>query len=327
MSEFRYNKLTRSWTLFAPNRAKRPNDFDDQKDKFQSSKESCPFEPGNEVMTPNEVARIEDKSKNWKCRVVPNLYHALSIDIESKSKKEKNFEKRSGFGAHEVIVETNDHDLQMFDFTIENFTDYLNIIKKRIESLRKDGRLKYFSIFKNSGLDAGATLEHSHTQLIAMPFIPDNIACDLNFYKEFKDKHDRSFFDDLIYDEKSFKKTILMENSSFIAYCPYASSFSFEVMIMAKDDIPSILGFKDTHIYALSELMEFVFKKYKTSLGEIPFNMLIKNGDIQAKSADNPNRFHIQILPRIYKLAGFELDTHVTINTILPELAADILKE
>jgi UDPglucose--hexose-1-phosphate uridylyltransferase len=327
LSEYRYNKLTKQWVLFAPNRAKRPFELQKNKEILLQGKESCPFEPGNEVMTPNEVARIEDEKKNWQCRVVPNLYNALSIEEESTSKREGGFEKKSGFGAHEVIIETREHHLQMFDYEIENFINYFNIIKKRVSELKRDTRLKYFSIFKNNGLDSGATLEHSHSQLIAMPFIPTNIANELKEYKAFKEEHDRSFFDDLIYDEKKFKKGIVFENSSFIAYCPYASTFSFEVIIMAKENIPTIEDCEDRHIYALSEIMQFVFSKYKLALGEIPFNMLIKNGDIQANKEDNPNRFHIQICPRIYKIAGFELDSKIHINTILPELAAQIIKE
>lgn len=327
MSEFRHNKLTNQWVLFSPNRAKRPFDFQDKKEILLQSKENCPFEPGNEVMTPNEVARIEDKDKQWVARVVPNLYHALSLEEDSKSKKQGSFEKRGGFGAHEVIIETNEHHLQMFDFKLEGFINYFNIIKKRVESLKKDERLKYFSIFKNNGLDAGATLEHSHTQLVAMPFIPNSISDELSFYKNFEEKHDRSFFDDLIHDEKRFKKGILIENNSFIAYCPYASTFSFEVIIIAKDDISSILDCEDIHIYALSEIMNFVFSKYKSALGEIPFNMLIKNGEIQASPDKNKNRFRIEIMPRIYKIAGYELDSKIHINTILPEVAAQILKE
>ncbi len=325
MSEFRYNKLTKQWVLFAPNRAKRPFELQKNKEILLQGKESCPFEPGNEKMTPNEVARFEDENGNWTSRVVPNLYNALSIEDDINSQRQNGFEKRSGFGAHEIIIETREHHLQMFDYKTSNFIEYFNIIKKRVNDLKKDKRLKYFSIFKNNGLDSGASLEHSHSQLIAMPFLPTSIESELKEYKEFKEQHGRSFFEDLIYDEKSFEKAIVIENSSFIAYCPYASSFSFEVIIMAKEDISNILECEDRHTYALSEIMEFIFSKYKKALGEIPFNMLIKNGDLQNKN--NTNRFHIQICPRIYKMAGFELDSKIQINTILPELAAQILKE
>ncbi|MEA2050196.1 MAG: galactose-1-phosphate uridylyltransferase [Campylobacterota bacterium] len=318
-SKFRYNKLFRQWVLFAPSRAKRPM----VNNNFQvKNSEQCPFDKGNEHLTPNELLRIGD-DENWRCRIVPNLYNALSIEDEINSKKVGCFEEKSGFGAHEVIIETPHHDKQMFEYSIDEFFDYFTIIKLRLNDLKKDIRLKYFSIFKNQGIDAGASQSHSHSQIIAMPFLPQKIKVDLEYYKEYKKEHERDFFDDIISDEKNFQKGILYENSSFIAMVPFASKYPFETLIIAKDDINSILNCEDKELYALSEVMNFIFKKLFQALGDIPFNLSIKNGDIQSKR--NPNRFHILISPRLYKTAGFELDSDIFINTFMPEVAAQIL--
>ncbi|MGM0518481.1 MAG: galactose-1-phosphate uridylyltransferase [Campylobacterota bacterium] len=325
MSEFRYNKLTKNWVLFAPNRARRPFSFNRNDDNHTKKDiESCPFEKGNEEQTPNELARI-GTLQNWKCRVVPNLYHALSIDKEVKSYRTGCFENMSAFGAHEVIIETPVHSHQMFDFSIDEFFDYFSIIKLRINDLKKDIRLNYFSIFKNYGQDGGASILHSHSQLIATPFIPKTIASDLEEYSKYKQETNRCFFDDLIYEEKTFMKGLLFENNYFIAFCPYASSYSFEINIVATGEISSILDLDDIGIYSLSEIIQYCFIKLKKALGECDFNMLIKNGAIQ--DTHNSNRFHIQIIPRLYKTAGFELDSDIMINTFLPETAAKILKE
>ncbi|MBD3789454.1 MAG: galactose-1-phosphate uridylyltransferase [Campylobacterales bacterium] len=324
MSEFRYNKLTRKWVLFSPNRAKRPVEVCQQDKSVQTENlESCPFETGREHMTPDELLRIGDKD-HWRVRVVPNLYHALSIDDELISHKYQSFEVKSGFGAHEVIIETPDHTKQMYHFTLDEFVDYFTAIKLRIENLKKDTRLQYFSLFKNCGNNAGATLDHSHTQLIAMPFIPNKIKEDLEFYRKHKEETQRDFFDDLIYDEQRFKKGLLFENNSFIAFCPYASTFPFEVLVVAQEPICSIIECESVQIYALSEIMEFLFKNLHKALGEFSFNLLIKNGDMN--HPDNPNRLHLQILPRLTGVAGFELESDIFINTILPELAAKVLK-
>ena len=323
MSQFRYNKLTQHWVLFAPNRAKKPTNFKDDSE-VKRNIESCPFESGNESKTPKELLRIGD-DKSWRCRIVPNLYNALNIEDEAKSFKRGCFENRSGFGAHEVIVETPSHRLQMFDFDIDHFFDYFSIIKLRIEDLKKDIRLKYFSIFKNHGQDSGASLEHSHSQLIATPFIPKSVDDDLKRFKEYKEKTDRYFFDDMIHDELNYKEGILFENSSFISYCPYASRFPFEVNIVSKkESLRSIIDFDDTDIYSLSNICNKVFQALKKALGDVSFNMIVKNGAVQDK--ENQNRFHILILPRIYKIAGFELDTDIMINTFLPSTASKILK-
>lgn len=325
MSEFRYNKLTKDWVLFAPNRAKRPSSYPQEKKIPDNSEhKNCPFEEGNENLTPNEVARIGDE-KNWRCRIVPNLYHALSIDEDFKSYKLGCFENKTGFGAHEVIIETPKHDYQMFDFTIEEFFDYFSIIKLRMNDLKKDIRLKYFSVFKNFGENGGATLEHAHSQLIAMPFIPKTTQTLCDEWSEYKKESGRDFFDDLIYEEQFNKTGILYENNHFIAYCPYASQYPFEILIISKEQISSVHLCDDINLYSLSEAMQFCFSKLQNALGACDFNMLIKNGLVQDEN--NPNRLHIQILPRLYRLAGYELDTEIRINTFLPNVAAKILKE
>lgn len=324
MSELRYNKLTKNWVLFAPNRAKKPSNFTKNEKTTIDDIKSCPFELGSETKTPNEVARI-GSAKNWRCRVVPNLYHALSIEEEVKSYKVGCFENKSAFGAHEVIIETPLHHHQMFDFTLKEFFDYFSIIALRMNDLIKDLRIVYFSIFKNYGENAGASLEHSHSQLIATPFVPKTIAADLEEYKKYKELTQRDFFDDMIYEERHFSKGILFENNAFIAFCPYASSYPFEIMIINTKNISSLLDLNDTDIYSLSELLQSCFTQLKKALGNCDFNMILKNGAIQEKK--NANRFHIQIIPRLYKIAGFELDTQMMINTFLPETAAKILKE
>lgn len=281
MSEFRYNKLTQHWILFAPNRAKRPKNFNSFNTTL-SDITSCPFELGNEEKTPNELLRIGDDT-HWRCRIVANLYHALSIEVEPNSYKNGCFENKSGFGAHEVIIETPSHTKQMFNFTVDEFFDYFSIIQLRLKDLKKDVRIKYFSIFKNHGENAGATMEHSHSQLIATPFIPKTTQKALQFYEKYKIDTERDFFDDFIADEKNFKKGLLFENSSFIAFCPYASRYPFEINIVAKKNLTSLLDFNDVDIYSLSEVINFCFLKLNNALGGPDFNMLIKNGDIQSK--------------------------------------------
>jgi UDPglucose--hexose-1-phosphate uridylyltransferase len=194
-----------------------------------------------------------------------------------------------------------------------------------LNDLKNDLRIKYFSVFKNFGTNGGATLEHSHSQIIATPFIPKSVQNDLDGFKRYKEQTDRDFFDDMIYEEKTNGDSIIYENDIFMAFCPYASRYPFEICIVAKDVKDSILSLNDTDLYSLSEVMQYCFSKLKIALGECDFNMLIKNGAVQ--KSDNPNRFHIQIMPRLYKIAGFELDSDIMVNTFLPNKAAKILKE
>ncbi len=325
MSEFRYCKLNRKWVLFAPNRLKRIDEYnksfpkDDEKD--------CPFEAGKESFTPPEIFRIGSKD-GWQCRVVPNLYNALSIEEEPISSRDGMFEKFDGFGAHEVIVETPIHNRQMYDFTVDEFYYYFLTVQNRLKELKKDERFKYISIFKNSGRGAGATMSHSHSQLIGLPFVPNKIM-DLFEYKKdyFKSKH-RTLFDDIIYDEQIRDSGILYECRFFIAYLPYASEFPFEVMITSKVKKPSLIYFDDIFIKNLAKVVQVVMEQLRNKLGNFSYNMVIHNApflDIDEIELAQIYRFYIRILPRLYNIAGFELDSGIFVNPIFPEVAMDAL--
>jgi len=327
VSEFRYCKLTKEWTLFAPQRLKRPIEHTHQASIAKGAL-NCPFDPGKEHYTPEEITRIEQKGE-WQCRVIPNLYHALSIDEPQQSQRESFFEKFSGFGAHEILIETPHHDKQMWAYDYNDFVNYLTIMQERTVNLKKDTRLAHLSIFKNQGQRAGASLSHAHTQLIALPFIPENLTLSIQDKKDYYAAHKRALLDDLVYEELQYGKNIIVQNSDFIAYCPYASKHAFEVKIVAKKRLASLIEFSANDIAALSDLLKDFFKKFHDALGDSAFNMLIKNApyDGYTKETANYFRFSIEIIPRIYNIAGFELDSQIHINVVLPEIAAQTYKE
>ncbi|QOG11462.1 galactose-1-phosphate uridylyltransferase [Arcobacter sp. FWKO B] len=325
-SEFRYCKLTKRWVLFAPKRADRPNNF--IKKKVIADDCICPFDAGNENLTPKEILRIGD-SKNWRARVVPNLYNVLSIDIEPEGKKDDYFDVFSGFGAHEVIIETPKHGLEMFDYSLQEFVDYLQIAKDRLSSLKLDTRLNYASLFKNHGSLAGASLSHSHSQIIALPFVPTDVADEIDYKKEYYKKYKRAILDDLVYEEKQYEENLIFENESFVCYAPYASRFPYEVKIVAKDEYSCITEFDETTLINLAKSLELIFKKYKNVLDYFSFNMLFKNHPYEGHNEKSKDyfRFYVNIFPRLSGIAGFELDSKVYLNSILPSVAASRLKE
>jgi UDPglucose--hexose-1-phosphate uridylyltransferase len=207
VSEFRYCKLTKEWTLFAPERLKRPNDLNNKKESYLGEiiHEKCPFDMGKEEFTPAEIARVSQDGK-WKCRVVPNLYNALSINVESKSYRDSFYEAHSGFGAHEVVVETPNHDKQIWDYDYNDLVNYFTILKQRVENLQKDDRFEYLSIFKNQGVEAGVSMSHSHSQIMALPFLPKKIQSEIEYKKDYFKEHKRALLDDLVYEELEYGK-------------------------------------------------------------------------------------------------------------------------
>ncbi len=329
MSEFRYCKLTKEWTLFAPERLKRPNYISTNKQSsLQQNDLLCPFDANNEQYTPNEIARIS-QNEQWQCRVVPNLYNALSIDCKPESLKESFFEKHSGFGAHEVLIETPKHNKQIWNYDYNDYFNYLSLLQKRLLNLKQDSRLAHLSIFKNHGKDAGASMEHAHTQLIGLPFIPKQLSEEITLKQTYYKKHKRALLDDMVYEEQTYKKGIICENTEFIAYCPYASKFPFEAKIVAKKALSSLQECTANDISALSDILKEFYSKFYNALGDVPFNMLFKNTPYLNYNNDTKDyyRFHINIIPRIYNIAGFELDSDIFVNVVMPETAAKSYKE
>lgn len=330
MSEFRYCKLTREWTLFAPERLKRPKDLNNKKETFLGEiiHDKCPFDMGKEEFTPNEITRVSQDGK-WKCRVVPNLYNALSIDVPLQASRDNFFETFSGFGAHEVVIETPNHDKQIWDYDYNDFINYYTIIQERVINLKKDDRIAYLSVFKNQGADAGASMSHSHSQIMGLPFLPKRVKEDIEYQKEYLKKHKRSLFDDILYEELTHGKNIIAQNSEFVLYCPYASKFAFEVKIVAKKKLSSLSEFSKSDLSALCDITKEYFSKFYATLGEVSFNMIINNAPYEEYDDNTKEyfRFNVEIKPRIYKEAGFEQDTDIKINVILPETATKIYKE
>ena len=337
MSEIRVDLLHNQHVLIAPKRLHRP-DFYQQNEVQKISKKDCPFCEGHENMTPPEIFAIRDNGANdihWKTRVVPNLYKAVQVEQSEGSKRDGLFEQINGVGAHEVLIDSpfHDKDLSLFDTTFIEL--WLKTLIKRIEDLKNDKRLIYISIFKNFGQNSGATQEHPHTQLLALPLMPrselDFLQKNLKYYK----KHGRGKLQDIIENEKKSGERVIDENDDFMAYCPYASSFAFEVIIAPKRNISSLNHCSSKEVTNLSQMLESVFSKLHKQLGKFDYNLYFRLAPLNtnfenesfASSIEKNFRFNIRIIPRIYRIGGFELSSNMAINPVAPEMSAKLLRE
>lgn len=300
----------------------------------------CPFEYGNESLSGNEIFAIREKGssrneKDWLTRVVPNLYHALSIEEIKENRRIGFFERKNGLGAHEVIIETPHHNITMDQYKTEEFENYIKTIMARIDDLEKDTRLEYIQVFKNCGKNAGASIPHPHSQIIATPFIPKDIKNRLKIQKNYFETHGRSLIGDMVDEEIRLNERIIYENGTFIAFTPYASCFPFEVFIAPKFPLAKITALGIHQINDLAQTLTFVFKRLYRELGDFAFNMLFFNMPPMSMQSDPDffyqmgeyHRFTLRIIPRIYHLAGFELSSGMYINPIAPERAAMSLRE
>lgn len=337
MSEFRYCKLKDRWTIIAPERAKRPGLPDSISELTPTD---SPFAYGNESLTPPEIYAIRDggskpNTPDWKVRVVPNKYRALNIETEPRPHLEGFFENFAGFGAHEVIIDQPDPSKRPHSYSQEEWRLLLFTMKERINNLNVDPRLSYIQIFKNEGKSAGATIDHPHTQLVALPFIPRDIQDEIETARQHYQEHHRSLILDEVHEELRQNIRVLFENRSFAIYCPYASAFPFEIRISPKYVMEDFSQASEPVLVELAEALKFVSSKLEKAMPNMPYNLILRTSPL-LRDHPEPNYFYhmdrfyqwrIELLPRLYNLAGFELATGYMINPVSPEEAASFLKD
>jgi len=319
------------WIIIARERAVRPSDF--LKEKKEEIKEGsvCPFCPGNEDLTPPEIfsLRLNDSKPNkpgWQIRVVPNRFPALIIESPLQRKGEGIYDRMSGTGAHEVIIETPNHNQQLADLNENEIYDVFRTFRERTLDLTKDTRFKYIIIFKNHGAGAGASLSHSHSQLIAMPVVPKQVKEELDGAQRYYDFRQRCIFCDIIKQELEDTKRLISQNDNFIAIAPFAPRFPFEVWIISQRHFASFFQINESELKELAKLLKLVLVKMNRALSNPDYNFLIHTAPI-----DNPEleyyHFHLELMPKLTKIAGFEVGSGFYINPTPPEDAARYLRE
>ncbi len=335
MSEIRLDRINNQYVIIAPERLHRPNSKDC--DKTHSFNFTCPFCEGNEELTPKEVYALRDNEPNsamWKIRVVPNLYKAVQVELENNSFRDGMFESRAGVGAHEILIDSPCHNCDFNDLETSQVENWLRSIIIRIEDLKKDARLIHLSVFKNFGQNAGATQEHPHTQILALPIMPKDELVFLNRNMEYYSHHGRGIIEDIIYNEIKAKKRVLDIVGDFISFCPYASAYPFEIMIAPTKNISNLNRCSRKDIIDLTNIIKITFEKLKKQLGRFNYNMYFNLSPLNSNfenekyisSIEKNYRFSIRITPRIYRLGGFELSTGMYINSVEPEYCAKLLR-
>lgn len=334
MSEIRRDRLHSQYVLIAPERMRRP----DTATLPKPSIKVCPFCEGKEAMTPPEIYAVRDNEANashWKVRVVPNLYKAVQIELEDKSRRIGMFDSSPGVGAHEIVIDSPCHDCRIADLNTVQIRDWLSTIAGRIADLRQDTRLIHASIFKNHGDAAGATQQHPHTQIIALPIMPTDELKLLERHMQYYRRTGRSKVEDILENERIAEVRIVSEREDFTAFCPYASAFPFEVIIAPRKAWTNLDELNRDDMASLADLMKEVFLRLDFQLENFDFNLAFRLAPLNENfenAAYYPHlkdffRFTIRIIPRIYRLGGFELSTGMLINPVEPEEAAQLLRE
>ena len=322
MSQLRKDSLTGEWVIFATNRLNKPYYFSRENSLSDKIQEKCPFCLGEEHQTPEEIYR-HGNEEFWNIRVFNNLYPAVGEDA-SKLDEDNFYTTQAGKGIHEVVVDTSNHDEEIYDFTDEHMTDVLRVLKSRFEEIKKDDFIKYVQIFKNNGRNAGASIPHSHWQIMGVPYIPQKQEEILKNIKIYKEKKGECLICAIQKKESIEKTRIIMENRDFTVFVPYAAKFAFEMWIVPQNHISSYKDFDDMQLKSLAEILLPVLRKMQKLRDGIGFNLCFQ--DSPKNSMTNEFHWFLQILPRIGAPAGFEFSTGSYINPILPEDAAKKIK-
>ena len=330
MAQLRRDPITGRWIIFNTESPKGPNDFEVEPHEHKGQA-TCPFCYGNEQMTPPEIEALREKgtalnSPGWFTRVVPNKYPALRIEGHLDPTGIGIYDRTNGIGAHEVIIETPHHDKELSDLSPEEVLNVLRTYRSRCLDLRKDKRFKYLLIFKNYGKSAGATLEHPHTQLIALPFVPLRVQRELHGCQRYFEYRERCGYCDVIQQEKDEKERIVSETESFLSFSPFVSRFPFECWILPKQHASNFVEISDRLLFELAKILQDVLKRIKRTVKDPSYNMIVHTSPVE-NLYETTYHWHIEIMPRLTQVMGFEWGTGFYINPTPPEKAAQYLRE
>jgi len=329
MPELRKDPVTGRWVIISTDRQKRPNDF-----RFDRAatigRDQCPFCPGRESLTPPEVLSYRQhggsaNTPGWDVRVVPNKFPALQVEGTLDREGEGIFDRMNGIGAHEVIVETPDHGRTLASMSEPEIERVLSAYRDRMLDLKQDRRLRHILIFKNHGAAAGATLEHSHSQLIALPIVPDFVREEIEGARRHFAEKERCVFCDILRQELVDRPRVVAENADIVALAPYAPRFAFETWLLPKRHA-SRFEHAPRHEYEnLARLLKLLLQRVDRALERPAYNLIVHTSPFSEDTSE-VYHWHLELMPRLTSVAGFEWGTGFYINPTSPEEAARVLR-
>jgi UDPglucose--hexose-1-phosphate uridylyltransferase len=320
MIQLRKDYILNRWSYIAADRGKRPKQVkeDKIKNKENNKEEVCFFCPGNENLTPPEIGRINNKNKKdeWQVRWFLNKFPAVDENLKKEIKTTNKFyTSGEAFGFHEIIVETPDHEKQLANLSVEEIEEILKIYALRMKKLSAKDGIKYVQIFKNSGVSAGTSLAHSHSQIIATNVIPDLVQEKIDAVKRYKSC---PYCEIIEKEEKS--ERFIHANDDFICFAPYAPRFNYEAWIFPKKHYKNITELKEAEFKNLAEIFKIILPKMEEV--NLSYNFYL-----HYSPAEGDLHFHFVIAPRVNTWAGFEMASDSFIVKTSPENAAEFYRE
>ncbi|MBX7247016.1 MAG: DUF4921 family protein [Candidatus Sumerlaeaceae bacterium] len=334
MSTLRKDPLSHGWVIYTDEEYQKP---EAPARVVNMPAGGCLYCEKNESMTLPEVAAYRQgglkNGPGWTVRAVPNAHAVLHIEGKTNRRGEGLYDMMNGIGAHEVIVETPDHSALLHLSSVEKIAEILHMLRDRMNDLMRDPRFRYMQIFRNYGDVAGAVHPHPHSQIIALPIVPRWVYEEINHAQEYWKIKERCVFCDILAQDSDGPRMVY-ENEGFVALTPFASKFPFETWVYPKEHLNSYHLATDESLLVLADAVKSVLTLLATALEDPPYNLIIHSSPAQPEKRYNTPtaklndyyHWHIEIIPRATKVAGFEYGTGFYINSVLPEKAAEILR-
>lgn len=326
-SEFRQDIFSGRWVVLAPERARRPLGLSNVKPHARVNVERavCPFCPGMEEDTPAEVylAAGADGS-GWEVRVIPNKFPAvrpIAPDTRGLTRRIV-LNQLPGFGVHEVVVEGRAHETEPTVLDDDVYQKVWIAYRERIKHHLEHPRLDYVSVFKNVGAEAGASMAHLHSQMIATPFVPNDIREELYRTEiEFKATGICPYCRLLEGRGERKPQRYVAESANFMAICPFAARFAYEMWVFPKQHISHYEAITDELALELCQFMKRLLTGLDMAASQPAYNYYLHTAPLRTQPMPHYH-WHLEITPRTARAAGFEFGTGVFINTVMPEKAA-----
>lgn len=324
--ELRNDPIVDRWVGIVIDKPSRPKDFFIPEFTWRGN-DGCPFCLGNENLTPEAVAVYPSlDNKLWDVRVVANKFPALIDNGYFQQVNRGMYNFSNGLGIHEVIIETPQHYKWFSDLDDSQIINIIKAYRERSLELRKDKRFKYILIFKNVGPEAGASLEHGHSQLVTLPIIPKSVKEELAGISNYYDLNQRCLFCDILAYEQKEDKRVVFSNDEFIAFCPFASRFSFETWLAPIKHSDDFANIEDSSISKLAQVLKQTIGRLKEVLGPHSYNLVLHT--IPVNNQDYTQyHWHIEIMPKLTIASALEWARAFYIVYTPPELAAKYLSE
>lgn len=322
VSELRQDIITGDWVVIATGRAKRPDAFADHERVGRDTGAADPFSDLSDQKEPILVYRKDDG--DWSLAVIPNLYPAVASGRVPKDLSEGPYFSMSGVGSHEVII-TRDPEKTIAELPLWQVAELIDAYQERYLSLMKRKSIKYVQIFHNHGKEAGASIAHPHSQLMAIPVVSPYIELQLRGAELYRKNHRANVFQTIVDHETSSHRRVVFENDDFLVFCPFASRVAFETWVVPKRQSPYFERITDDEKVSLAEAIQKTLSAIGSGLNDPAYNFYLNTAPCDGR--DYPfYRWHVEILPKTSVWAGFELSTGIEVSTIRPEDAAEYLR-